>query len=117
VLLLDTSIFAELARQDIHIGPCMMGENITVDQIAVMELAVGTRLQIGHALVEVTEIRNPCQQLNGINPRLLKAVATKEQGRARFKAGIMACILQGGWVHPGDQISIDATAHTFPGHA
>ncbi len=39
-----------------------------------MELAVGTRLQIGPALIEVTEIRNPCYQLNRIDKRLLKAV-------------------------------------------
>ena len=106
VLLVDTSIFADLARQGISIGPGMMGENITVDQISVMELAVGTRLRIGEALIEVTEIRNPCYQLNGIDPRLLKAAVTKEQGRIRFKAGVMACILQGGWVRPGDPISV-----------
>jgi len=106
VLLLDTSIYADMARQGISIGPGMMGENITVDQIAVMELVVGTRLRIGQALIEVTEIRNPCYQLNGIDPRLLKAAVTKEQGRVRFKAGVMACILEGGWVHPGDSVRV-----------
>ncbi|MFL5666610.1 MAG: MOSC domain-containing protein [Ktedonobacteraceae bacterium] len=104
ILLVDNAVFADLAALDIQIGPGMMGENITVEGIAVMELAAGTRLQIGPALVEVTEIRNPCYQLNGIDRRLLKAVVTKEQGQIRFKAGIMARILQGGWVRPGDQI-------------
>ena len=83
-----------------------IGREVVPEGIAVMELAAGTQLQIGPALVEVTEIRNPCYQLNGIDRRLLKAVVTKEQGKTRFKAGIMARILQGGWVRPGDQITL-----------
>jgi MOSC domain-containing protein YiiM len=72
----------------------------------VMQLAVGTRLAIGSAVVEVTERRSPCYQLNGIDPRLLKAVVTKQDGQAIFKAGIMARILQGGWVRAGDLVKV-----------
>src|SRR5437879_5152650 len=39
VLLVDNAVFADLAALDIQIGPGMMGENITVEGIAVMELA------------------------------------------------------------------------------
>lgn len=106
VLLMDAVVFADLAQNDIHIGPGMMGENITIEGLAVMQLAVGTRLAIGSAVVEVTERRSPCYQLNGIDPRLLKAVVTKQDGQAIFKAGIMTRILQGGWVRAGDLVKV-----------
>lgn len=106
VLLVDTSILAEIARQDIHLEPGMLGENILVAGITVMTLAIGTQLEIGETLLEVTEVRNPCYQLNEMHPGLLKAVATKVNGQVRRNAGMMAYILKGGWVRPGDPVIV-----------
>lgn len=106
VLLVDTSILAEIARQDIHLEPGMLGENILMDGITVMTLAIGTQLEIGETLLEVTEVRNPCYQLNEMHPGLLKAVATKVNGQVRRNAGMMAYILKGGWVRPGDPVIV-----------
>ena len=106
VLLVDTSILAEIAGQDIHLKPGMLGENITLGGVAVMSLAIGTQLEVGETLLEVTEVRNPCHQLNQIHPRLLKAVATKVDGQVRRSAGVMARILRGGWVRPGDAVIV-----------
>ena len=104
---LSSSVISPLvSHKHIHIGPGMMGEIITIEVLAVMQLAVGTRLAIGSAVVEVTKRRSPCYQLNGIDPRLLKAVVTKRDGQAIFKAGIMARILQGGWVRAGDLVKV-----------
>ncbi len=105
-LLVDAAVFTELARQDIHIGPGMMGENIAIEGIDVMQLQEGTRLAIGSAVVEVVERRNPCLQLNEIDPRLLKAVVKKQSGKTAFKAGMMTRILQSGWVCAGDTVLI-----------
>ena len=41
VCLVDASVFPYLAAQDIHIGPGMMGENITVTGLALMQLPAG----------------------------------------------------------------------------
>jgi len=106
VLLVDTSILAEIARQDIHLKPGMLGENITLDGIAVMTLPIGTQLEVGQTLLEVTGVRNPCHQLNEMHPRLLKAVASKVDGQVRRNAGVMARILKGGWVRPGDPVIV-----------
>jgi MOSC domain-containing protein YiiM len=105
----DAAIFAELAQHDIYIGPGMMGENITIEGIDVMQLAEGTHLAIGSAIVEVIEKRNPCNQLNGIDPRLLKAVAKKQAGQTIFKAWMMTRILQTGWVRAGDLVEAKTT--------
>ncbi len=106
VLLVDTSILAEIARQDIHLKPGMLGENIMLDGIEVMALSIGTQLEVGETLLEVTEVRNPCHQLNQMHPRLLKAVASKVDGQVRRNAGMMARILVGGWVRPGDPVIV-----------
>jgi len=106
VLLVDAAVFVELAQHDIHIGPGMMGENITIAGIPVMQLAIGARLAVGSAVLEVTEKRSPCYQLNGIDSRLLKAVVHKQNGQPIFKAGMMAQILKGGWIRAGDLVNV-----------
>lgn len=106
VCLVDAAVFPQLALQNIQIGPGMMGENITVAGLTLMQLPAGTRLTIGSAVVELTEVRNPCLQLNNIDPRLLKAVVIKEKNHKRFLAGMMARVLQGGFVKAGDSVVI-----------
>jgi len=106
VLLAETSVYRELAQKGLSLEPGMMGENIAVEGIAIMELAEGTRLSIGEAIVEITEVRKPCLQLNGIHSKLLKAVTSQEDGKTRYKAGIMTRVLQAGWVKAGDRIAV-----------
>ncbi len=106
VLIVDANAYRELEQEKISIGPGSMGENMTVEGIAVMDLAEGTRLTVGDAIVEITEVRKPCIQLNGINPKLLKAVTSIEDGKKIYKAGIMTRVLQEGWVKAGDRITV-----------
>jgi MOSC domain-containing protein YiiM len=104
VLLIDTKILNELASQGIHLTPGMMGENIIVDGIGLMALPVGAHLEVGEALLKVTEVRNPCYQLNEMHPQLLKAVENSGTGPDPRNAGMMAIILSGGWVRPGNSV-------------
>lgn len=106
VLLIDTTILAELASHDIYLEPGMMGENIIVDGISVMSLAIGTRIEVGEGLLEITEVRNPCYQLNEMHPRLLKAAEISGTKPDPRNAGMMARILKGGWVRPGDTVTV-----------
>lgn len=106
VLLIDTFTLARLASQDIHLEPGMMGENIVVDGIDLMNMQIGVQIEIGEALLEVTEVRNPCYQLNEMHPRLLKSVVTKVDQQIHRDAGLMARILKGGWVRPGEHVLV-----------
>ena len=106
VLIVDVATYAELAAQDIHIGPGMMGENVTISGLSVMQLPVGTQLMLGSALVEITEVRRPCYQLNEIDSRLLKAVIEQDGKQKIYKAGVMTRVLQSGWVGAGDAITV-----------
>ena len=97
VLLVDTGMHADISARGIVIGPGMLGENVLLEGIRVMGLPIGTRLELGEALLQLTEVRNPCYQLNEIDPRLLKAVAYKSNGQVYRNAGMMGRILSGGW--------------------
>jgi MOSC domain-containing protein YiiM len=82
----------------------MMGENIIVDGIGLMALPIGTQIEVGEALLELTEVRNPCYQLDEMHPGLLNAVKYDVSGQVHRNAGMMARILRGGWVRPGNPV-------------
>jgi len=108
VLLIDTKILAEIANQDIHLEPGMLGENIILDGFGVMVLPIGTQIEVGETLLELTEVRNPCYQLDEMHPGLQDAVQVRIGDQVNFNAGMMVKILRGGWVRPGDLASQDS---------
>ncbi|BAL86386.1 hypothetical protein AMIS_11660 [Actinoplanes missouriensis 431] len=53
-------------------------------------------------------LRNPCQQINGFRSGLLKEVLGQdERGNVVRKAGVMAVVLRGGPVRPGDVVTVE----------
>jgi MOSC domain-containing protein YiiM len=106
VLMIDCLILSELADQGIVLEPGEMGENIILEGIDLMTLPIGTRLQIGDALLELTEFRDPCKQLNFKHPEVLKSVVKKTDGEVEYNAGVFGKILKGGIVRPGDPVSL-----------
>lgn len=108
VHLIHAELHEELAQKGFSIEPGQMGENITTQGLDVLGLPRHTRLYLGEeAIVEVTGLRNPCDQLNGIQPGLLKAVLDRdEHDNLIRKAGIMGIVLRGGVVKPLDVIRV-----------
>lgn len=86
-----------------------MGENVTTRGIDLLALPTGTRLAIGpDAVVEVTGLRTPCVQLDGLRPGLKGAVSDRDEAGALVRlAGVMAVVVASGDVRAGDVI--DAT--------
>ncbi|WP_327044337.1 MOSC domain-containing protein [Microbispora sp. NBC_01189] len=89
-----------------------MGENVTTRGVDLLRLPTGTRLHLGDsAVVEVTGLRNPCGQLNGLQDGLMKALLGRdEDGNLVRKAGIMGVVVMGGEVRPGDPIRVELPA-------
>ena len=83
-----------------------MGENLTTRGLDLLGLPAGTRLFVGaDATLEVTGLRNPCSQLDGIQKGLMEATLGRgADGRLIRKAGVMAVVLTSGQVHTGDGI-------------
>jgi MOSC domain-containing protein YiiM len=106
VLLVDTVILEDLRSQGIILKPGEMGENMILDGIDLMHFPLGTRLQVDKTLLELTEVREPCAQLNESHPDLLEAVQREEDEEQRYLAGIFARVLTGGWIMNGDAVKI-----------
>lgn len=106
VHLIHAELLDELEAKGFSVAPGRMGENITTRGIDLLALPTGTRLHIGSgAIVEVTGLRNPCAQLDGIQPGLMQAVLGRDaEGNLIRKAGIMGIVLQGGEVKPDDGV-------------
>jgi MOSC domain-containing protein YiiM len=107
--LVHAELHDELARSGFTVEPGRMGENITTRGIDLLALPVGTRLHLGEdAIAEVTGLRNPCGQLNGIARGLMDATLEKRpDGTLIRKAGVMAVIRRGGVVQVGDRIRVE----------
>ena len=106
VLLIDAQILGDLQKVGIKLVPGQMAENIVCYGINVMALDIGTRLAAGEALLEITEVRDPCKQLNESHPDLYQAVIQEINGEERYTAGVFARIIKGGKVDAGNSIYV-----------
>jgi MOSC domain-containing protein YiiM len=108
VHLIHGELHDALRETGFAVAPGQMGENITTRGVDLLALPAGTRLRLGDsAVVEVTGLRNPCAQLDRIQPGLMAATLDRdEQGNLIRKAGIMGVVIAGGEVRPGDPIRI-----------
>lgn len=106
---LHAELHDELRAAGFELVPGQMGENVTTRGIDLLGLPTGTRLHLGAAaVVEVTGLRNPCAQLEQLQPGLMAATLDRdEQGNLIRKAGVMGIVLSGGDIRPGDAIRIE----------
>ena len=106
--LLHDELLGELAAGGFRVAPGQLGENVTTRGIDLLGLPAGARLHLGAtAVAEVTGLRNPCAQIERFRPGLLAAVLGRDAaGRLVRKAGIMAVVLAGGELRPGDAIGV-----------
>jgi MOSC domain-containing protein YiiM len=109
VHLLHEELFAELRERGFDVAAGAIGENVTTRGLDLLALPTGTRLRLGaDAVVEVTGLRNPCGQLDDFQPGLMAATLERAaDGRLVRKTGVMAIVLAGGDVRPGDAIAVE----------
>ncbi len=110
LLLIASEAIAELNALDYNLYPGALGENITTQGVDHRQWRTGQRWRIGHAVIELTEIREPCASLNPYGPGIQKAVYD-----AKVKAGdpssprwalggFYASVVQPAIIRPGDPI-------------
>jgi MOSC domain-containing protein YiiM len=109
VHLIHAELHDELREQGFDLVPGQMGENITTRGVDLLGLPVGAKLTLGEAaVVEITGLRNPCYQLDGLQQGLMGATLDRdERGHLVRKAGIMGIVLTGGEVRSGDAILVE----------
>ncbi len=108
VHLIHAELHDQLRAAGFDVEPGEMGENVTTRDVPLLDLPARTRLRLGpQAVLEVTGLRNPCRQLDGIRPGLLAATLERRHGKLVRKAGVMAVVVAGGEVAPGDRIDVE----------
>jgi len=112
VHLIHAELFDELRAAGFMVSPGEMGENVTTHGVDLLGLPTGARLHLGPAaIVEVTGLRNPCRQLDKLQPGLMAATLARDAaGNLIRKAGIMGIVIEGGEVRGGDAIRVDLPA-------
>jgi MOSC domain-containing protein YiiM len=86
------------SEHGIDLVPGSLGENFTTEGFDLMALKPGRRLRVGRCVIEVTDIRVPCRNLNRWHPSLMKIV----QGRS----GWVCRVNTAATVRPGDAIEV-----------
>lgn len=96
-LLADESI-EEHRKLGMELTPGAFAENIVTEGIELVSLPIGTRIKIGNAVLEVTQIGKECHNDCEIKRMSGKCVMPTE--------GIFAIVLKDGVISPGDDIEI-----------
>lgn len=108
VHLIHAELFDDLAKAGFDVMPGDLGENITTRGIDLLGLPVGARLTIGQAVITVTGLRNPCQQINNFQQGLLKQVVhTDDDGHVVRLAGVMGIVSRSGQVSAGERVEVE----------
>lgn len=76
-------------------------ENLTTSGIDLPRLPIGSQLQVGETLLEVTQIGKECHTRCAIYHQAGDCVMPKE--------GIFAKVLQGGVIRPGDRVALSGS--------
>ena len=109
VHLLQRELFDELAVEGHEVAPGELGENVTTEGVDLLGLPLGTRIRLGDsAEVELTGLRNPCVQIERFQAGLMKRLIRRDgAGATHRRAGVMAIVVEGGVVRPGDAITVE----------
>jgi MOSC domain-containing protein YiiM len=96
VSLLAQESIAKMRALGLDVDAGDFAENITTSGIELVSLPLGTRLQVGECLLEVTQIGKECHTRCAIFYQAGDCVMPKE--------GIFARVITGGTIRPGDGI-------------
>jgi len=112
VLLVTSEGLDELKQQGYPLYPGALGENITSQGLDRRKVRLGQRYRIGEVIIEITKMRQPCDQLSPYGEGIQNAVFDSEvkAGNSRSTrwglGGFYAKVVQTGTIQPGDSISL-----------
>lgn len=98
VSLLAIESIRKMQKLGLDVDTGDFAENITIEGIDLVSLPIGAHLQIGSALLEVTQIGKECHTRCAIYHQAGDCVMPKE--------GIFAKVVQGGVAQAGDSVSV-----------
>ena len=96
VSLLAQESIAKMVALGLDVKEGDFAENITTEGVDLVSLPIGTKIELGETLLEVTQIGKECHTRCAIFYQAGDCVMPKE--------GIFAKVLKGGVVRPGDRV-------------
>ena len=116
VHLIHSELYVELRKQGFDVALGQLGENVVTAGVDLLGLPRDTLLQLaGHALIQVTGLRNPSLRSMSSGQAYSRPSSGDQSGNVVRKAGVMAIVVHGGPVRPGDGIQVRLPAG--PHHA
>ena len=98
VSLLAIESINKMVGKGLRVGIGDFAENLTTEGIDLVHLPIGTRLKVGEALLEITQIGKTCHTKCAIFQKAGDCIMPRE--------GIFAKVLEGGMVSAGDSIEV-----------
>ena len=98
ICLYSEELYDWLREQGVKVQSGDIGENFTTRGLDLQKLAKGDRLRVGGCVIELTDVRVPCNQLKKWDADLPELIV----GRS----GWVAKVIADGPVKPGDPIEI-----------
>lgn len=102
VSLLAEESIEKMRRLGLDVSSGDFAENITTSGIELVSLPIGTRLQVGQALLEVTQIGKECHTRCAIFYQAGDCVMPKE--------GVFAKVITGSVIRPQDEVRVISSA-------
>ena len=111
VHLVQSELFAEVAREGFRVKAGELGENITTAGVDLMALPAGALIELGtEARIEITGLRGPCKQIEQLQPgrpEFRSAVTVRTaSGSIALSSAVMAVVRNSGVVRPGDPMCV-----------
>lgn len=96
---MNYEVLQDLGDEGFTVEPGKMGEQIIISGLDLVDLPVGSRVQIGaDAQIEVFELRNGCERFEHIQG--------KSPALAQRRLGVIAGVVQGGVIRVGDSVEV-----------
>ncbi len=105
VLLVPSETTDELIARGLPLFYGALGENLTTRGLDRTQLREGMRLRCGEAVIELTQLRKPCGNLDVYGPELRRMLEQEPS-----LGGFYASVVQTGRVRAGDPIEIESVA-------
>ena len=101
-LLAKESVDRMQEHVSVRLFPGVFAENILCEGLELKTLAIGTRIQIGSALCEITQIGKECHADCAIRRQAGDCVMPRE--------GVFAKVIEGGTARPGDRLVVQTAS-------
>ena len=96
VSLLAVESIEKMRDAGLDVGPGDFAENVTTEGVDLVSLPLGTRLRVGEAEGEVSQIGKKCHSHCAIYELAGDCIMPKE--------GIFIKVSRSGWIRPGDEV-------------